>query len=135
MIFRRFFLVSISVISVIRSFNLPTILVVLDHRFLQFSSRGVVPLLCHSPYSRSRLVRFLPGKYLVWKCSFRCSNFRPARRSCTCYLFCTTRPKIPVWQLTRPGIMHPRLQLTDIKRMPYIDRQVIRFTHWQVKLQ
>lgn len=88
MIFRRLFLVSISVISVIRSFNLPAILVVLDHRFFQFSTRGVVPLLCHTPYSRSRLVRCLPGKYLVWKRSFLCSSFRPARRSCTCYFFC-----------------------------------------------
>jgi len=34
-------------------------------------------------------MRFLPGKYLVWKRSFRCSSFRPARRSCTCYFFCT----------------------------------------------
>ena len=26
-------------------------------------------------------MRFLPGKYLVWKRSFRYNNFRPARRS------------------------------------------------------
>lgn len=59
-IFRRLFLVSISLISVVLSFNLPTILVVLDHRFLQFTSRGVVPHPCHTPYSKDRLMRFLP---------------------------------------------------------------------------
>lgn len=75
MIFRRLTLVPIPVVSVIRSFNLPAILVVLDHRFFQFPSRWVVPLLCHTPCSRSRLKRFLSGKYLAWKRSFIYKNF------------------------------------------------------------
>lgn len=54
MIFRRLFLISISVISVIRSFNLPTILVVLDHRFFQFfHSRGCVSPVSHSLFQES----------------------------------------------------------------------------------
>jgi len=77
-------------------------------------------------------MRFLPGKYLVWKRSFRCSSFRPARRSCTCYFFCT---KIPLRQRTRPRIVHPRLQIPNVERMPHINRQVVRFAHWQIELQ